>query len=304
LLVDSLLSVFLVIVVGALLRRFLLPTDEAWNAIERLSYYVLFPALMIKTLAVTNLANAPVLPVAAALVIAILVVTVVLVAAQPLLEKRLGVDGPAFTSVYQGAVRWNAFVGIALAGNLFGTLGLTLASIAVAALIPILNILSIWVLRRWGHGTSGSFLRGLLTNPFFVGTMIGIVLNIIAIPLPRSIDMALGALSTAALGVGLLLVGAGLRLEYLTRPNAALTVSVVLRLVALPLIGALIGLALGLQGAALAVVVICLGVPSASASYILARQMGGDAPLMAAILTAQTLVSVITLPLLLIRFSG
>jgi hypothetical protein len=105
-----------------------------------------------------------------------------------------------------------------------------------------------------------------------------------------------------ALGVSLLLVGAGLRLGDFKRPSPALAIGVVARLLFIPVAGGLAALALGLSGAALAVVIICLAVPSASASYILARQMGGDAPLMAAILTAQTVLSFATMPLLFLLF--
>lgn len=304
LILNSLLSVFFLIAIGFALKRVLLTSDEAWNSIERLSYYVLFPALMIKTLGMANLANAPIIPLATALIAAILSLTALLVLTQPLLQRRFGIDGPAFTSVYQGSVRWNAFVGIAMAANLYGSTGTALASIAIAGLIPVLNILSVWVLRKWGSGTSGSMLRGLITNPFIIGSLGGILLNISGLTLPKSVELSLDALAQCALAMGLLLVGAGLRLGDLKRPSFALIFSTALRLIALPLIGFGFATLLGLTGPAMAVVVICLGVPSASAAYILARQMGGDAPLMAAILTLQTVVSFITLPLLLITLSG
>ena len=303
-LLASLLSVFLLIALGALLKRVLLPADEAWAAIERVTYYVLFPALIIQTLAHASLSSVPVLPVAASLVGANLTLCAILLGVQGVLESRLGISGPSFTSVFQGAMRWNAFVAIAMAGNLYGKEGITLASIAVALLIPLLNVQSVWVLRRFGTGTSGSLLRGLVTNPFIIGTAIGLVLNLTGLTLPKGLDLTVDALGRAALAVGLLLVGAGLRLNDIRKPGAALVIGVFVRLLVLPVIGSAIALALGLSGPAMAVVVICLGVPSASASYILARQMGGDAPLMAAILTAQTVVSALTLPLLLILFAG
>ena len=55
----------------------------------------------------------------------------------------------------------------------------------------------------------------------------------------------------------------------------------------------------GVEGTALAVVVLCTAAPTASGSYMLARQMGGNAPLMAEILTVQTLAALITIPLAL-----
>ncbi len=189
-----------------------------------------------------------------------------------------------------------------MAGNLYGDAGVTLASVVMAVLIPVLNVQCVWVLRRYGSGQGGSLLRGLATNPFIVGIVVGLALNFSGLTLPAPVMSALNMIGSGALGLGLLLVGAGLQLEDLRRPNVALMLGVGLRLVLLPAIGGLAALALGLTGTAVAVVVICLAVPSASACYVLARQMGGDAPLMAAILTAQTLVSFLTLPALFLIF--
>jgi malonate transporter and related proteins len=225
-----------------------------------------------------------------------------LLALRPRMAETLSINGPAFTSIFQGIMRWNAFVGLAIVGNLYGNLGVTLVSIGFAVLIPILNIQSIWVLRRYGSGTGGSMVRGLITNPFIIGTLIGLAINFSGFSLPMPVSSALDIVGRCALGLGLLLVGAGLRLDDFVRPSPALAVGVAARLLIMPILGGLAALALGLSGAALGAVIVCLAVPSASASYILARQMGGDAPLMAAILTAQTVLSFASMPLLFFIF--
>jgi malonate transporter len=301
-LISALIAVFLVIVVGLLARRFLIRDEAAWQGAERVTYYLLIPALLIETLAKARLGEVPVLPVAGALIAANLLMGGALLALRGRMAQKLAIDGPAFTSIFQGIMRWNAFVGLAIVGNLYGNLGVTLISIAFAVIIPILNVQSIWILRRYGSGTGGSMTRGLLTNPFIIGTMIGLAINFAGLSLPPPLSSALDIVGRCALGLGLLLVGAGLRLGDFVRPSPALMIGVAARLLVIPVIGALAALALGLSGAALGAVIICLAVPSASASYILARQMGGDAPLMAAILTAQTLFSFATMPLLFLIF--
>jgi malonate transporter len=300
--ISALIALFLVIVAGHVARRLLLPDPTIWSAGEKISYYLLVPALLIETLAKAKLSSVPVGSIAMALLAANLTMASLLLLIRKQIETRFQISGPAFTSIFQGSLRWNAFVALAMAGNLYGEAGVTLAAVGMAVLIPVLNVQSVLVLRRHGSGQGGSLFRGLATNPFIVGITIGLTLNLTGLVPPQAMMSALDMVGSGALGLGLLLVGAGLQLEDLRRPNLALMLGVGLRLTVLPAIGGLAALALGLAGPAVAVVVICLAVPTASACYILARQMGGDAPLMAAILTAQTLVSFLTLPALFVIF--
>ena len=109
-------------------------------------------------------------------------------------------------------------------------------------------------------------------------------------------------LGKASLACGLLVVGAGLDLSRLKRPHPAMILSLVLRLICMPLLASLIAKSLGLTGVHLGVVIISTAVPTASGAYILARQMGGDGPLMAEILSFQTVLAMLTIPLVLTWF--
>lgn len=295
---DSLISVFLVIALGWFLRRTLLSEEGGWKALEVISYYLLVPILIARTLAHARLSEVPVTRLASVLVGTVLILALVLVLARPLIEKLLRTDPPGFTSIFQGTLRWNSFIALAIAGNLFGKEGVTLAAVAIASLIPILNILCVSVLKKYGTGED-SLLRGLVTNPFILGTLLGILLNVTQPPIPKAIDLAFDIMGQCALGTGLLLVGAGLRLEDIHRPSPALLAGVFLRLLVTPLVGYGLAMMAGLSGNAVIIAVICLGVPTASAAWLLARKMGGDAPLMAAIITGQTLLSMLTLPILI-----
>lgn len=297
--VAALLPVFLLIVLGAALRRFLLTDELHWIGCERLVYYVLFPALLIVTLARADLTHIPVAGVGGALLLAVIVMSVLCLSLRPVLATRLGVSGPTFTSIFQGATRWQTYVGLSVAGNLYGDEGLALASVAMVAMIPLLNVINVTVLARyaapkrlpWGK-TIGTIVR----NPFIWGCLIGLAINVAHIPLSGPVLSFADALGRSALAVGLLTVGAGLQLDRLVRPGFASLLTVALKLLVMPAIAIGFGLFFELSGPNLVVVACCAAVPSASNAYVLARQLGGDAPLLAEVLTLQTILAFATMP--------
>ena len=299
---TALLPVFLLIALGAFLKRTLLPDGKSWDAFEALTYFVLFPALLLVTTATADLREIPATGVGGALATAIILLSIALLIARPLLAHALGLSGPAFTSVFQGSVRWNTYVALAIAGSLFGVTGLALASVAIVAMVPLLNFLCVLVLARYAadkapdlHTIAGQILR----NPLIWSVLGGIAINLIGVPLPK-FAVAFGEiLGRGALALGLLAVGAGLDLDTIWRPHAAVILTVVLKLVVMPALAVGLALWIGLSGGPLMVVAIASSVPSAPGSYILARQMGGDAPLLARLLTLQTLVAFLTIPLVL-----
>ncbi len=297
--VAALLPVFLLIVLGAALRRFLLTDELHWIGCERLVYYVLFPALLIVTLARADLTHIPVAGVGGALLLAVIAMSVLCLALRPVLATRLGVSGPTFTSIFQGATRWQTYVALSVAGNLYGDAGLALASVAMVAMIPLLNVINVAVLARYAAPKRLSWSQTIGTiarNPFIWGCLIGLVINVAHIPLPGPVLSFADALGRSALAVGLLTVGAGLQLDRLVKPGFASLLTVALKLLAMPAIAIGFGILFDLSGPNLVVVACCAAVPSASNAYVLARQLGGDAPLLAEILTLQTILAFATMP--------
>lgn len=296
----ALIPVFLLIVLGFVLKRRMLPGEPFWIGLERLVYYVLFPALLIDTLSRANLSSVPIAGVGGALLVAVLAMSALCLALRPLLARQFGVDGPAFSSIFQGATRWQTFVALSIAGNLFGATGITLASVAMVAMIPLLNIFAVAVLAHYASPQRMAWPALLMTmarNPLIWACVIGLALNLLHIPVPRPLHEFMDALGRCSLAIGLLVVGAGLHLDGLRRPTAGALTAVVLKLVVMPIIAIALGIAFGLSGTSLAVVACCAAVPSASNGYILARQMGGDAPLLAQILVLQTMLAVLTMPI-------
>ena len=296
---SSLIAVFLVLVTGWGLKASGLVTAQHWNGVERLTYQLLFPAVVIHTLATASLGSLPVAAMGFSLVLSILCVSALLMLIRPLL-LRAGVDGPAFTSIFQGAVRWNTFVALALAAGLSGRDGTTMMAIAIAAMIPLLNVMCVLIVARYGAGepmSAAATLRSIAVNPFIWSSVLGLALNQVQWLIPGTVISYLDILGRAALGTGLLVVGAGLDLHRLARPHLAHGIAIVLKLVVMPLLAWAFARQFGISGPALTMTVVAAAVPTATSAYFLARDLGGDAPLMAEITTIQTLLALGTLPL-------
>ena len=296
--IAALLPVFLLIVLGFILKRTLIQPETQWHGLERLTYYVLFPVLLVQSLVKADLGKVPVAGVGGALLLSVLLMSLLCLALRPLFT-RLGIDGPAFTSIFQGATRWQTYVALAVSGNLFGDLGLALASVAMVAIIPLVNVFSVSVLAHYAAPEKrpvGAIVMTVVRNPLIWACAIGLALNVAHVPLPRLWHEVADALGRSSLAIGLLVTGAGLPLEGMFPPSLAASVAVVLKLVLMPVIAVALALWFGLSGSNLAIVTACAAVPTSSSAYVLARQMGGDAPLLAQIITLQTVFAALTMP--------
>jgi len=292
----ALAPIFGLILIGFLLRRFEFPTQGFWPASERLTYYVLLPALLVQGLSGKNL-QAESLPLAGAVFFAVLSSALLARLIWPLLK----LDGPAYTSLFQGAFRPNTYVGLSIASVMLGPDWMTLSAVALLTMIPVINIICVLTLSRYGTPVSGvtGVIRELAKNPLILACLVGLCLNVLHVSLPQVLNDLLDILGRAALPMGLLAVGAGLRLERIDGGKRTLVASSVLHLIFLPLMAAGLCALFGADADATLTAVIYTAIPVSASSFILARQMGGDYRLMSQIITFQTLVSVITLPVML-----
>ena len=290
---QALLPVIIIVAIGRFLAWKNVINAEGWNGIERVSYFLLFPALIIREIARAPLETAP-WGLAAALVGAQLVLGAIGLLAS---TSR---GAPAKGSIIQSNVRWTAFVALSIAGALFGGEGLALVAISAAAMIPIANILSVGALTKYAEVTPGrvsNVMRDLATNPLIIACIIGIGLNLIKLPPTGIVDKAFSLMGQSVIALGLLTAGAGVDLEALKRAGTRTFLWSLVRLFGLPLFALGFGLLLGLPRLHILIAVICTATPTATNCYILAKQLGGDAPLSANLIAVQTVLSALTMPL-------
>lgn len=295
---TSLVPVFLVIGLGFVLKRRGFPGEEIWAPLDQLNYFVLFPALLLNTLATADLSSFDVWPMAAALAAGQLTIIVILVTIQYFRKM----NGPEFSSVFQGAVRWNTFVALAAIASLYGKPGVTMAAVAVAVLVPIANTSCVIALTRYAQGMPIHPLvigKQLAKNPLLIACVVGIFLNATGIGLTPSLATTAQIIGAASLTLGLLSVGAGLRIGHMIEEKNAVLYTSTLKLLLMPLLMMGACMLFGVEGLPRLVVLICASVPGATSSYVLARQLGGHVEMMASIITGGTILAVITMPLML-----
>ncbi len=291
---TALLPIMLLIALGAVLRSRGLPGAGFWPQAERLGYTVLLPSLLFHGMATARLGRLPV----ELLVLTLVLATCAVGLAVVLLRPACRVDGPAFTSIFQGSVRFNTYVGIPLASGLFGAEGVALAAICIAAVVPTVNALCVMVLTR--HGSARTSPAGMLgrlaTNPLLLASLGGALAQGAGLSLPAGIAATLKALGAAALPLGLLCVGAALDFRSARSWIAPVLSASAMKFVGMPMATLAVAAATGLHGPALAVALLFQTLPTASSAIVLARQLGGDAPLMAGIIAVQTVLAFAVLP--------
>ena len=295
--------IFLLILLGHILRQRELVASTFWKPAETLTYYVFFPALLVVNTAKAELGDLDILPLAATLTFPILLISALMLR----LSSRFDLSGPKFTSIFQGGIRPNTYVGIAAASALFGPPGLTLTAICIVFVVPLVNFLAVSIMVRFGDraGTAAPGAKTVLIevvhNPIILACALGGLLNISGVGLPpHIIGPLLEILSRAALPVGLLAVGAGLDFQAARASARAVGFSSTVKLILLPTLTFVSGYAFGVEGLTLTIALIYSSLPCSASSYVLARQMGGDAILMAGIITVTTLAAMVTIPTLLI----
>lgn len=294
----ALIPVMFLIGLGYMLRARNLIDVQFWLPCEKLNYFWLFPALMFLQVATASLDEFPVKPIAWSVLGAVALGAFSLWAWRGLSQQ----SGPVFSSVVQGALRPNTYIGVAAAAATYGSTGLTVTSISIAVAIPLLNVASIIVLMYYGQGTKparSQIIKALIKNPVIISVVAGLLFNLSHLTLPHLLTDILHILGGASLPLGLLAVGAGLDLNAARTSHGAVLQSAFMKLLFMPLVTLLIGWWSGINGPVLATVVLFNALPCTPSAYIMSKLLGGDHRLSAGIISIQTVLAAVTIPVVL-----
>ncbi|WP_417830509.1 AEC family transporter [Thalassospira sp.] len=288
-LIAAIFPIFAAILVGAALKRYLIKGADIWAGIDRLTYYLLLPSLLIVEIYRADFSRGNAGTAVGITLAATLGLSAALLVLRPLITR----DTPLFTSIFQGAVRYNSYVLLAVADALYGAEGLALAIVFVAVMVIATNMLGVVVLSAFSGGKSNlkRILGGIIKNPIILAAGAGAILNVSNTHVPLPIENTAALFKTAALPLSLLSVGAGLRFIMDKKAMGAIALSTTIKLAVLPAITGICLYLAGVEGMVLAMGVLYAGMPCAGNAYILARQLNGDPDAMASIITLETLLS-------------
>jgi predicted permease len=285
--------IFLLILLGAVMRRWFGLREDFWPQLDRLIYFVFFPALLFNSLSHVKIdlgAATPMLLVSALYMFSGIVLGYI--------AKFIFHAPPkVFAATFQSSFRFNSYVGLAIAGGLHGQEGLAAIGLLMGFMVPVANVAAVLMLAR--HSES-HWLKEILLNPLILSTAGGIAFSLLGLGLPIFIDDTLKHLSQASLPMGLIAVGAGLRLQGLHSHRGTLWYGVAVKLLVLPAIAWGLALLFGLGGVYLHIAVLMAALPVSTVSYVMAKRMGGDGDTIAAQVMLSTLLAALTLPLWLL----
>ena len=296
------ISVILVMCLGQLLSRTILSEASFWQGISKLSYWVLFPALLFHTISQSDFTG---MQIDAALIVLLTGLFGVL-AITWVIGARAKLSHADLSSVLQGAFRHNGFMALAIIAGLYGTAGVEFGTLCIAVLVPPSNVLAVCILiylnkRQEQVNMAQLLAKEIARNPLIIAITAGLIAKYMPFPPPDILLEATGLLGRGALPALLLAVGAGVK--FTKKRNGSLLplgLGLLAKLIIFPAIMVSTALFFGMGGMALSIIAIFGVMPTAVSSYALARELDGNSELMAEIISFQTLLS---LPAMLVWLS-
>lgn len=303
--ITIVLPIFLVIGLGTLLKQLSLFDEAFLRQTNRLVYVVFLPLLLFYKIGKADFSsffNAP-------LVIGSTLVIIIGFALSYYYTGKRQYPAAIRGSFCQGSFRGNlAYIGLAICLNAYGEEGLTKAGILMGFLVPVLNLFAILALLLPHQGRdeekTPNLIAQTILNPLIIASFLGIIWSFWSLPIPLIIDRSLNITTGLALPLALLAIGGGFSFERLKGDLKLAGLSSTIKLVLLPLLAWLLLAPMGVSGADLGIGILIAGTPAATATYIMAQQMKGDAELAGSIVMLSTLASAFSYTILLLLFKS
>ncbi len=291
--IQLLLPDFSLILCGYLVCRFTALQRNIWEPVESLVYYFLFPVLLFHSIVKSPLDfNA-----ASGLIAAGMTMGLCAIALSyslpwlPWIGRHI--DARLHAGSAQVAFRFNSFVGLALATRLAGAEGGLYFAVLIGFCIPMYNIGAVWPMARHAQRHFG---RELVRNPLIIATLSGLMANGLGFSLPTWAEPGVKNIAGAALPLGLMAAGAGLQLGSIFKAKLLTLCVLVIRHVLTPFIALGLSHVFGLSPVQTTVLLAFSALPTASSAYVLASRMGYDGAYVASLVTASTLLGMVSLP--------
>ena len=299
----NVLPIFLIALLGSVARRKWLRSNEFWRGLEKVSFFVLFPAVLFEHTSKLDVSTSDFFDLVFGLIIANLLVCFALI----IYKRRYNFDNVQFTSVFQGATRYNSYIFFAIGSALYGDQGLTVISAISPYLLIFTNITAITVFYFYSSDTTSMgiskglmlLVKSICTNPFILASAIGFICGYFKVDLSDGVFNTIKILADSAFAIGMMIVGASIKIKvdpiYM---NQVLYTSLI-KLIIMPIITWIILWNLSITEIEKSVGVLFSCLPCASSSYILSRQLGGDPDTMSSIITCTTIFSILSLSLMM-----
>lgn len=290
------LPIFIIVFLGWFLRRTDWLTDSFIHAGSKLVFTIALPALLFTKILESDLSTVfDTRQVVYAMLVTIIgfICTWWLSGVMKLAPENRGV-------FVQGAFRGNmGIVGLALCMNMYDVQGLAVGSILLAFLTLLYNVLSVFALSLpFNAGQRFDWLamtKDMVKNPLIIAIVLALILNLLQLTPPAVIMKSGEYFSNMTLPLALLCVGGSMNLKTLKESSRLALGATALKLIGLPLLFTLGAYLIGFKGVALGTLFLMFASPTATASFVMAKAMRGNAELAATIIALSTVLSLLTI---------
>lgn len=288
----------LMLLLGVFLKRIAVIDDAFIDVASRLVFQVTLPALLFLSIVGSKHDFSSSTPLILFGLSANLIFFVFVVIATKTLFTASSDKGV----VIQGSYRANtAIIGLAYVANAYGETGIALAAIYVAPMTILYNILAVIALspkndkeKASGLKAFSVIVKGITKNPLIIAIMLGLIVYFLSIPIPNMVLNAGQYFASMTLPLALLCTGGSLNIKSLKGDQRITWFATVNKLVFAPILITGTALLFGFRGLDLGIVFFMSAAPTAAASYVMARAMGGNAALAANIIALTTVASLVT----------
>ena len=293
---NTIIPIFVIIAIGLFARKKgFIPTAFLEPA-NRLVFYLAIPAMVFG-----NVAKASLKTQFDPIVLLIMLLSVLAVFALAwTIGSWIGLKKGSLATFIQNSIHGNlGYIGLAVAYYYLGKDGFVRASILMGFLMILQNFLAVFILQLYSPGNRSErhfriFLGKIIANPIILSAVVGIVFSALELHMPIIIDRSLGILSSMALPTALLIIGASLSFDAIRSKLPVLLTTGFLKLIILPTVGFAAFVAIGIPAVGYLPCIILLASPTATVSYVMAREMAGDVNFAVAAISINTLLSAVT----------
>ncbi|MCO4784759.1 AEC family transporter [Marinomonas atlantica] len=285
--------IFLVLVFGVVLEKIGMINDNFIEVSSKVIFNVAMPALIF--INITQQTTDPSSHLS--LMVYAVIATFITYLALEVLAAKLVKQKSDRGIVIQGAFRSNmAIIGLAYCLNAYGDSALAAATVYIGGVMVLYNVLAVITINRSMNANKSiaASLKAIAKNPLIIAIVVALTANQINLQLPEVVTQAGNYFAQLTLPLALLCAGASLRFKELKKDITPALIATVGKLIVIPLILTMGGFFLGFRGIDLGILFLLSSAPSASAGYIMARAMNGNAVLAANIIVLTTVFSFLT----------
>lgn len=295
---NIIFPIFFVIFAGYLAKQKGYLDEHFVSTSTWIVFYVALPLKLFSDIRSAHIETLPTTYVAYILLGIFLIFFATWIAARPFIPDRKKLSAFVHCSFRSNFV----YVGYPILESLYGKPSPEHMIVVTVFGLTLYNILAIVILTLYSESEDkkihpGKILLKILKNPMIIAIFIGVLFNILQIPVYTGLDKGISLLAALCTPLSLLLIGASLNFESITRDLALVFASATIRTILTPLILIPVGIAIGLSAVELGIAYVFWATPCAINCFIYTKEMGGDSELASKIITTSFLFAIVTYPI-------